>query len=93
MPLWTDADEEQERKLYEFNKLAFWLYPDRWKDITDPRTQCMNMEDHDMRSLDMLHTLAARRAAPKAKPRPEFKRPVVAPAADFADGGAHYGRR
>lgn len=95
MSLWTEADEEQERRLYAFNKRAFWLYPDRWKGITDPRTQPMNMEDHDMRSLAMIHQLAANRSTPKPapKPKPKFTAPTVVSAADFTNGGLDHVRR
>lgn len=66
---WSAADEEQERRLYEAGRSAFWLYPDRWKGITDPRTQCMKMEDHDVRALSMIHALAADRERAKSKPQ------------------------
>lgn len=97
---WTEADQENETRLYNAGKSAFWLYPERWKGV---RTgECMNFDpdgDKPMPAPDgasILASLASRRE-PVSKPipyatgkpkQPPARKPILA--TDLTDGGLDY---
>jgi hypothetical protein len=97
---WTEADEVNERRLYEAGRSAFWLNPNRWTGVKPG--ELMNLEEPPMlEGHEMLALLAGRKTVSPPAPYVVGKTrlpPPVRPVKDRApvlatsleDGGLNY---